>query len=191
MKQVVRFGLRLFGLLMLGVLALIAYLLVLYSYNNFHTVIEGELYRSAQVTPEQIAQYQADHGIASILNLRGAAPGKPWYDAEMAASEKLGITHVDFRMSARKALTADQAKALIALMRDMPKPILIHCLQGADRTGLASALYLASIAGRSEDEAAGQISIRYGHFSVPKLSEAYPMDETWQMMLPQISFAAP
>lgn len=191
MRQIWKGTKWLLGLALVGFLALLAYLGMLYYTNNFHAVIPGELYRSAQVTPEQIASYQAEVGIASILNLRGAVPGKDWYDAEIATSARLGITHADFAMSARQELTAAQAQDLIALMKRLPKPILVHCLQGADRSGLASALYLAAIAGRSESEAAAQISIRYGHFSIPKLSKAYPMDLTWQMMVPKLGFAAP
>ncbi|MFD2031462.1 tyrosine-protein phosphatase [Ancylobacter dichloromethanicus] len=50
-------------------------------------------------------------------------------------------------------------------MKDAKKPILIHCQAGADRSGLASALYLAAIKKNSaEAEAEAQLSIRYGHF---------------------------
>jgi protein tyrosine/serine phosphatase len=67
---------------------------------------------------------------------------------------------------------------LIALMRDAPKPILIHCLAGADRTGLASVIYLQQIAHIDEDTAEWQLSPIYGHLNLPFL-KAYAMDETW------------
>ena len=46
------------------------------------------------------------------------------------------------------------------------------------------ALYLAGISGADESTAAGQLSIWFGHFSVPYLSSTYPMDESWQLMVP-------
>jgi len=173
------------------VLALVVYLGGLHLTGNFHTVIAGELYRSAQLEPDQIEAHHAREGIASILNLRGPAPGKEWYDAEIATSARLGITHADFGMSARRILEPEKVQELIALMKRLPKPLLIHCQAGADRSGLASALYLAAIKGRPEAEAGGQISIRYGHFSIPNWSAAYPMDLTWQGLAPSLGYVTP
>ena len=173
------------------VLALVLYLAVLHGTGNFHTVIAGELYRSAQLDPDQIEAQHTAHGFASILNLRGPAPGKDWYDAELAASARLGVTHADFRMSARQVLEPERVQELIALMRRLPKPLLIHCQAGADRSGLASALYLAAIKGRPEAEAGAQISIRYGHFSIRNWSAAYPMDLTWQGLAPSLGYVTP
>ena len=124
------------------VLALGLYLGGLHLTGNFHTVIAGELYRSAQLEPDQIEAHHASEGIASILNLRGPGPGQEWYDAEIATSARLGITHADFGMSARRILEPEKVQELIALMKRLPKPLLIHCQAGADRSGLASALYL-------------------------------------------------
>ena len=152
--------------------------------GNFHTVIAGEVYRSAQVTPEDLAVFQRDYGIRSVLNLRGATPGHPWYDDEVASAKALGLVHEDFAMSASRVLTVEESTELIALMRSTPKPLLVHCRRGADRTGLAMALYLAGITGADESTAAGQLSIWFGHFSVPYLSSTYPMDESSQLMVP-------
>ena len=71
---------------------------------------------------------------------------------------------------------------MIALMQTLPKPLLIHCKQGSDRTGLLAALYLASIKGVDVDTADDELSIAYGHFSVPYLSAAYPMDISWNRL---------
>ena len=151
--------------------------------GNFHEVVAGEVYRSNQVTPEALATYQAEHGIRSVLNLRGAEPGEAWYDDEIAASAALGLVHVDFRMTASEAFSEADAAKLIALMREMPKPVLVHCLYGADRTGLAMALYMGAIRGAGKAEAGGQLSIRYGHVGLPYLSNSYPMDESWTRLV--------
>lgn len=47
-------------------------------------------------------------------------------------------------------------------MRDAPKPILVHCLSGADRTGLASVMYSQQIANMKEDVAGRQLSFAFG-----------------------------
>ncbi len=156
--------------------------------GNFHPVVANEVYRSAQVSKADIATYQSTYGIRSILNLRGAAPGEAWYDEEIAASAALGVAHVDFAMNASVQLSEAEAERLIALMREMPKPLLVHCRHGSDRTGLAMSLYLAAISGTDEETAEGQLSLWFGHFAVPVLSDAWPMDESWERLEPGLGF---
>lgn len=155
--------------------------------TNFHTVVAGELYRSAQPSPGDIARYKAQYGVATILNLRGPNPGKPWYDDEIAAAGKLGVQVIDIPLSASRELSPEEIERVIAAMRSAPKPLLIHCKAGADRSGLASALYLASIAQAGEEKAEGQLSLRYGHIPVPFLP-AYAMDETFETAEPMLGF---
>lgn len=155
--------------------------------GNFHTVIPGEIYRSAQPSGAQLRVWTAEHGIRSVLNLRGASD-QPWYRAEIDSAQSLGLTHADFRMRASQVLSPQRAQELIALMQSLPKPLLIHCAQGADRTGLAAALYLAA-RGDGEDQAEAQISFRYGHVSLP-LSGAWPMNVSWEAMEGPLGFAS-
>ena len=167
-------------LMPLAAVALIAALIGVQLYfGNFHQVIRGELYRSAQPNAADIQAYVRDHGIKSILNLRGGNPGDAWYNEEVAASDANGVRHLDFRMKAARELTDEQIKQLVAMMRDAPKPLLIHCRSGSDRTGLAAALYLKEIAHQTDAEAAHQLSLRYGHLSF-YINDAYAMDRTWQ-----------
>jgi protein tyrosine/serine phosphatase len=156
--------------------------------TNFHPVIAGELYRSSQPSASKIALLQKQYGIRTIINLRGDNSGHGWYDAEIAQAKLLDITHIDFRMSSRHELTQAQAAQLVQLMRDAPKPLLIHCQAGADRTGLATALYLAAIGKTSERVAENQMSIFYGHFGLP-ISAAYPMDATFEKLEPWLGLS--
>jgi hypothetical protein len=64
-------------------------------HGNFHSVEEGALYRSAQLTKDELRVAVRDHGIKAILNLRGAHPGEPWYDDEVSISGALGVAHYD------------------------------------------------------------------------------------------------
>ncbi|AWC25212.1 Protein tyrosine/serine phosphatase [Aminobacter sp. MSH1] len=157
--------------------------------GNFHPVVANELYRSAQPTAADIASYQKMYGVKTIVNLRGENTGSPWYDAEIAEAKQLGITHVDFRMSARRELTQAEAGDLIGILEQAEKPVLIHCKAGADRSGLAAALYVAAVAKLGEAAAEAQISIRYGHISLP-LSSAYAMDRTFEALEPWLGFQA-
>lgn len=169
------------------VLALALYLAMLRLTGNFHEVIAGELYRSAQPTAEQVDDYIREYGIRSVINLRGPHPGTDWYDAETAVARSHGVVHRDFPMRASRRLSQVEAEELLRIMRDSPKPLLIHCQAGADRTGLATALYLAAISGVGEQRAEGAISIRYGHISLP-VSDAWPMDQSWEQLEPWLGF---
>jgi protein tyrosine/serine phosphatase len=177
------------SLIAVGIIALIGYLAVLHFNGNFHTVVEGEVYRSSQVKGAQLADYTEKVGLKSVLNLRGASPRSNWYKEELAESARLGLAHADFELSASRVVTVHEMAQLIALMRTLPKPLLIHCKHGSDRTGLLSALYLAAIKGQDEETAEKQLSLYFGHFSVPYLSAAYPMDESWEQFEASLELA--
>lgn len=172
----------------LGMLACLGlYLGYIHLTGNIHAIVKDEAYRSAQLSPELLGKTVHQYGIKTVLNLRGENTGSAWYDDEIDETRRLGITHVDFRMSAATELTFDEASKLIAIMKDAPKPLLIHCKAGADRTGLASALYMAAISKMGEEAAEQQISIRYGHFSLP-FTSVFAMDRTFEMMEPSLGF---
>lgn len=177
------------SLLLSSALGFAAYRLAI---DNLAEVVPGELYRSSQIDREGLAAITERYHIRSVLNLRGAQRKKDWYQEEIAASQDLGLMHVDFPMKASEALSEGEVEKLVALMRTMPKPILVHCRQGADRTGLASALYLAALKGAGGAEAGGQLSLYFGHVAVPLLSEGWPMSETWERtQLARVEFSAP
>lgn len=164
-----------------GIAALLfgAYLGALQLSGNFHEVLPGELYRSAQPSGADIDTYAARYGIKTVLNLRGENTAN-WYMQETEAAKKAGITHINYPLSASRDVTPEQAHELLALMRDAPKPILIHCQAGADRTGLVSVLYLQQIAGIDEETAEEQLSVRFGHIGIPHLSSTFAMDRSWE-----------
>jgi protein tyrosine/serine phosphatase len=155
--------------------------------DNFHAIVDGEAYRSAQSSADEIRAYRDKYHIATIINLRGEAHGRSWYDEEVRTAKDLGIRHIDFGMSARTKLTQDQALALIALMKSAPKPVLIHCQAGSDRSGLAAALYLATLTKAGEEKSEAQLSIRFGHIAIPVLG-TYEMDQTFEAMEPLLGF---
>ncbi|WP_226341107.1 tyrosine-protein phosphatase [Gemmobacter serpentinus] len=154
--------------------------------DNFHMVKNGVLYRSAQPGPGDLARAVQNHGIHSVLNLRGAQPDAEWYQVERRDAAALGLQHVDFAMSASRKPDPQDVAALLKVMRDLPKPVLIHCRSGSDRTGFAAALYLAELAGADKEVAERQLSFAYGHVGIPMLSAAWPMDQGWQEVEAQL-----
>lgn len=172
---------------MLAVAGIAVYLLALQIFGNFHEVIPGEFYRSAQLRSGDIAHYEKKYHIRSVLNLRGENTGKAWYDTEIREAQEAGVAHIDFRMSMKRELTKEQVLALIDTMRKAPKPLLIHCRAGADRTGLAAAFYVAAIAKLGEEVAERQMWLHYGHIPLWFI-EAFAMNRTFEMFEPYMGF---
>lgn len=102
--------------LLWSISAVTIYVAVLLYWGNFGTVIRGQVYRSAQLGSATMSFNVQRYGIRAIINLRGSNPGQDWYDREVADAKALGIHHIDFRMSAKRALSREQAEQLIALM---------------------------------------------------------------------------
>ena len=131
-------------------------------WTNLHQIAPG-VWRSNQPSAKQLARYAAD-GIRTVINLRGAAEQSFWlFEAEACAAH--GMVLHDLNMSARQAPGKSRLLALHHLLTTAERPMLIHCKSGADRTGLAAALYLIWIEGRPVAEAQAQLSWRYVHRS--------------------------
>ncbi|NTJ42886.1 dual specificity protein phosphatase family protein [Agrobacterium larrymoorei] len=154
--------------------------------GNFHEVLPGELYRSGQPSGEDIARYAQEKGIKTIVNLRNEKR-EAWYDEENEAATESGVQLIDFPLSSAKEVSLEEAQRLVQLMKDAPKPILIHCEHGANRTGLASALYMGAVAKKSEAAAEFQLSPYYGHIPVPGIGR-YAMYSSWDKFEETIGF---
>ncbi|MDA8137357.1 MAG: dual specificity protein phosphatase family protein [Desulfobacteraceae bacterium] len=131
--------------------------------GNFHPITPGEAYRSAQLDQELLEYYVRKFNIRSVINLRGRNAGEPWYEAETATCRKLGIEHYDLGLDAERAPTAGEIKELLEDFKIAPRPVLIHCQAGADRSGLAAALWKMAVDGAPKTVAREQLAIRYGH----------------------------
>ena len=147
----------------LALLAFGVYWLYLLATDNLHPVIAGQIYRSGQMNGDHLARIIQEYGIKSVLNLRGENLTTRWHQAEMATTAKLNVTHYDRSLGSGTELTLAQLDDLVTLLRQAPKPILIHCNGGADRSGLVSAIYCYAIDGEPAEKADQQLTIWYGH----------------------------
>jgi protein tyrosine/serine phosphatase len=146
--------------------------------GNLHEIAHESVYRSAQLSPGELSEILREKHIRTVINLRGSNPGVNWYDDEVAITRQTGAQHISLRMSALRELDDALLDQLVNILRTAPKPLLIHCAGGADRTGLASALYELEVMRWSAADASDQLSFRYGHF--PWLtSSSGAMDRTF------------
>lgn len=155
---------RLVFLLLLSVLGLFliqaAYELLLG--DNFHVVVPGEVYRSAQPAPSELRRWTDRYGLRTVVNLRGES-SREFHDAQQAVVAELGLEMTDVKFSAMHHPPRPELLRLIEALETAPKPILLHCKRGADRTGVASVLAAMAIGGQDYATARGQLSWQFGH----------------------------
>jgi protein tyrosine/serine phosphatase len=141
--------------------------------KNFHTVHEGHLYRAMQLDEKEFNYAIKKHGIRTIISLRGTGDGKKWWEGEKRAAAENGVELHAIRMSADRLPHREDLIRLLDLYRDAPRPILIHCKAGADRTGEAAAMYAIDHMGWSKKKALKQVRLRYRHAALFKPAKRY------------------
>jgi hypothetical protein len=145
--------------------------------SNLGIVEPGRVIRTAQPT-WQLPQLIHDYQLASILNLRGGSSKDWWYKAEVRTAESSGVAFFDLPLNATRRPTRRELLLLIDTLDRCKYPLLIHCKAGADRTGLATAIYLMMHRGEPPRQALRAFTIYHSHvplFGTEHLHE--PLDE--------------
>ncbi len=155
--------------------------------GNFHTITPGKAYRSAQMDQDELERYIAEYGIQSVINLRGGNTDESWYKEEVNTCRKLGVRHFDLGLSAQEAPSPKDIRLLLAFFASVPRPVLIHCKGGADRAGLAAALWKMVVEGEPKSEARKQLSLRYGHLPMGPTQALDNFFDKWTIGAPKAS----
>ena len=130
---------------------------------NFHTVIAGGVYRSAQPLGEDIRHWTAKYGLKTVVNLRGGESDER-VQGELAAVAQLKLGYYDIHLSNTKLPSAEQLRELARVLETAPRPMLIHCKAGADRTSVAAVMARMALAGDDYQTARKHCSLYYLHF---------------------------
>ena len=130
--------------------------------GNFHAVVPEAVYRSAQPTVQQLMAWTDTYNLKTVINLRGDNE-VPECVAEAQAAREAGLDLINIRLGARRLPPRPWLLRLIDALETAPRPILLHCAHGADRTGLASVLAAMAVGGQPYDQARKQLSMRYLH----------------------------
>ncbi len=122
--------------------------------QNLYRVDDG-LYRAAQ--PDAAGMRELERlGIKTVLDLRLAHS-----DRHLMRGTALQARNLPMSPS---TISAHQLRKALRLIRESEKPVLVHCLHGADRTGAVIAAYRIAEQGWSQEAAVREMRRGgYGH----------------------------
>ncbi|KKQ48362.1 MAG: Protein tyrosine/serine phosphatase [candidate division TM6 bacterium GW2011_GWF2_38_10] len=138
--------------------------------HNFHAVEPGVLYRSSQLSASMLSTIIKKYGIKTIVNLRGRNEHKAWWQTEQTIAQTHKVTFINIPMSAQHLPQKQHLITLLETYNTAPRPMLIHCYSGSDRTGEAAALWVLEQQKKGKHSALKQLSLRYGH--IPRVYPA-------------------
>ena len=122
--------------------------------NNFYK-ISDDLSRSEQPTRKQI-QYLDKLGFKTIINLR-------LLHSDRDKLENTTLSEVWIKIRAGN-ISDEKMIEILKAIKQSPKPILIHCWHGSDRTGVAVAMYRMVFQNWSKPQAINELmKPEFGH----------------------------
>lgn len=92
--------------------------------------VDAQVYRSGQPSAKELAALTARYGIRAVLKLNHGSDALP-----------PGVAAFHHPLDVLTEPTESQLQAVLQTLEQSPKPVLIHCTHGEDRTGLVVALY--------------------------------------------------
>jgi protein tyrosine phosphatase (PTP) superfamily phosphohydrolase (DUF442 family) len=132
--------------------------------RNLHTVIPGEVFRSAQLSAHELGDTLGDLEIRSVVSLRYADEEIEWYAQEKRIAEARGAGMHGLAISAKRLPSRQKLRRLLEILDTAERPVLLHCRAGTERTGLAASL-AALLEGNDLPSARDQFSLRFGYVS--------------------------
>jgi len=129
--------------------------------RNFCVVTPGTLWRGPHLGSAD-AQWLLDHGVRTVVSLqlndkkafeKAAAPAGlsqalPYFQVPgFSPFQVLSATHLD-----------DHVALFLAIMKQAPKPIYVHCRAGVDRTGVLAGAYRVIIEGADPEQVIADMS---------------------------------
>jgi tyrosine-protein phosphatase SIW14 len=110
--------------------------------------LNDSIYRSEQPNKEEFICL-AETGFRSVLNLRS-------FHTDSKKTKGLSIKPYRVKMVARKFSDKEIVESL-RILKEGPKPILVHCKHGCDRTGVVMGMYRIIFENWSKEEALDEL----------------------------------
>ena len=112
--------------------------------KRFGVVEPGQIYRSGRLHRSLVEKTLRKYNIAKIVDLTGGVPKDQDQQAEVLATQVLGIERVELFLKGNGTGDIRRYAEAIAFIHDavrQNKPVLVHCSAGAQRTGGVIAAY--------------------------------------------------
>ncbi len=129
--------------------------------SNFAVVEQGRIYRAGQMPARVLRRTLHEHGIRTVLNLRGPNLKESWYRDELEATLAAGATQIDVALSSCVWMSRIQLRTLVKVLDTCDYPVLMHCAWGSERTGLTAAVVELLRPGTTLEGARRQLSLRF------------------------------
>jgi protein tyrosine/serine phosphatase len=158
----------LYGLILLAVVLPAGWLIVLdrqgrLVWDHWDEAKRGVLYRSGQLTGDQLTAAIKRHGIRTVINLQ--MPGDE-LAAERDLCARLGVDFVNLPMPGDGFGEEWQFREILKITDDpQRRPAVVHCARGTCRTGAAVAIYRFERDGWTLEDVATEMrrqTYRYG-----------------------------
>jgi len=132
-------------------------------FDNWHEVQRGRVYRSSQLSGNRLLKVIGRNHVRTVINLRGPCPDFAWYHDECQSLHAVNVSQEDIVLSAIRLPPPVEIQRLVEVLDRSEYPVLLHCRQGVDRTGLAAVVVRLLEPRTSLTEARMQLSLRYGY----------------------------
>lgn len=137
--------------------------------ENLHQIAPG-VYRSAQPSAAELEAMIEKLGLRTVVNLRGERGGRAWLEAERAVAAAHGLAHHSVRFSADRMPPSQRLREVVRLLDTEPRPLLLHCQGGVERSGLVGAVAVL-LAGGDLEAARAEFAPTRGYVGFIALSD--------------------
>ncbi len=133
-------------------------------WDHWDEVKRGILYRSGQLTADQLTEAVKQYQLRTIINLQW--PGEEMH-AERALCRRLGVDFINLPMPGDGLGEEWQFREILKVLDDPERrPALVHCARGTCRTGAAVAFYRFQRDGWTPEDVASELRRQTYHYGL-------------------------
>ena len=135
---------------------------------NFYWIDGKEAARASQSYLGGLESFLRSNDLRAIVNLRGAHPDVAWWRYESETCARLGVAHLDVTLNSRRLPLREMLVGLFDAFDAAPRPFVVKCAGGQDRTSFASAIYIVHRHGWGAMERAQKQFLRFPFLHFPR-----------------------
>ncbi|HVU20446.1 MAG TPA: hypothetical protein VHE09_06910 [Rhizomicrobium sp.] len=140
---------------------------------NFYWIDGRDAARASQAYLGALGTFLRSNCLKAVINLRGAHTKVSWWRYEHETCAKLGVAHFDVTLNSRRLPLRNMLVSLFDAFDAAPKPFVVKCAGGQDRTSLAAALYIVHRHGWGARERAQKQFSRFPYLHFPRAHQRW------------------